>query len=107
LNLALLPTVGIVGAAVAVAAAEVLTATSFSVADRGLAAAAAREYLPNLLPAATATGMVLAARAIWSTPLWANVAIGLIVYAGLAVALPTAGARRVSEALRVFKQRSR
>jgi O-antigen/teichoic acid export membrane protein len=106
-NIALLPTVGIVGAAAAVAAAEVLTAISFSVADRHLAATAGREYAPNLLPAAVAAGAVLAARALWSTPLGANIAIGAVVYIVLAVALPTNGARRVMEALRTVKHRSR
>ena len=103
-NLALLPTVGIVGAAVAVAASEVLTAVSFSVADRGIAAAAAREFAPGLLQAAVAAGAVLAARALWSTPLGVNVAIGAVVYVALAVTLPSEGARRVSEALRMLRR---
>jgi Membrane protein involved in the export of O-antigen and teichoic acid len=106
-NIVLLPTVGIVGAAVAVAAAEVLTAISFSVADRSLAATAGREYAPNLLPAAIAAGAVLAARALWSTPLGVNIAIGAVVYIVLALVLPTNGARRVIEALRTFRQRNR
>ena len=105
-NLALLPTVGIVGAAVAVAASEVLTAVSFTVADRDLAWAAGREYAPNLLPAAAATGAVLAARALWSTPLGVNVAVGAVVYLALAVVLPTSGSRRVVEAWLMFRRRS-
>jgi len=105
-NLVLLPTVGIVGAAVAVAASEVLTAVSFSIADRGVAAVAAREFAPSLVDAAVATGAVLAARALWSTPLGVNVAIGAIVYLVLAAMLPNAGARRVGEALLLFKRRS-
>ena len=104
-NLVLLPTVGIVGAAVAVAASEVLTAVSFTVADRGLAAAAAREFAPNLLHAAVATSAVVAARALWSTPLGVNVAVGAVVYVALAVAFPTAGARRIAEALIMFRRR--
>jgi O-antigen/teichoic acid export membrane protein len=103
-NVVLLPTVGIVGAAVAVAASEVLTAISFSVADRGLAAAATREYVPNLLYAAVAAGAVLAAREAWSTPLAVNIAIGAAVYAALALARPTPGARRVAEALRMVRR---
>ena len=105
-NLVLLPTVGIVGAAVAVAASEVLTAVSFSVADRGIAAAAAREFAPSLLHAAVAAGAVLAARALWSTPLGVNVAIGAVVYVALAVTLPSEGARRITEALRMLRRRS-
>jgi O-antigen/teichoic acid export membrane protein len=105
-NLVLLPTVGIVGAAVAVAASEVLTAVSFSIADRGVAAVAAREFAPSLVDAAVAAGAVLAARALWSTPLGVNVAIGAIVYLVLAAMLPNAGARRVGEALLLFKRRS-
>ena len=104
-NLVLLPTVGIVGAAAAVAASEGLTAISFTVADRGLAKAAAREYTPNLVHAAVATGVVLAARALWSTSLGVNVALGAVVYLALAVTLPTAGARRVAEALIMFRRR--
>jgi O-antigen/teichoic acid export membrane protein len=104
-NLVLLPTVGIVGAAAAVAASEVLTAVSFSVVDRGLAAAAAREFLPNLLPAAVATGAVLVARGLWSTSLGVNVAIAAVVYLGLAFTFPTAGARRVAEAWAMFRLR--
>jgi O-antigen/teichoic acid export membrane protein len=104
-NLVLLPTVGIVGAAIAVAASEALTAVSFSVVDRRLAAAAAREFAPNLLHAGAAAGAVLAARALWSTPLGINIAIGAVVYIALAVAFPTAGARRVYEALRMFTRR--
>jgi O-antigen/teichoic acid export membrane protein len=103
-NLALLPTVGIVGAAIAVAASEVLTLVSFAVADRGIAIAAGREYAPNLVHAAVAAGAVLAARALWSTSLGANVAIGVVVYVVITLVLPTAGARRVKEALIVFRQ---
>jgi O-antigen/teichoic acid export membrane protein len=103
-NLVLLPTVGIVGAAIAVAASEVLTIVSFSVAERGLAAAAAREFAPNLAHAGLAAGAVLAARALWSTPLAANLAIGAAVYAALVLVLPTPGARRVSEALRMIRR---
>ena len=104
-NLALLPTVGIVGAAVAVAASEVLTAVSFSVADRGVAAAAAREFVPGLLQAGVSAGAVLAARAVWSTPLGVNIAVGAAVYVALAVTLPSEGARRITEALRMLKLR--
>jgi O-antigen/teichoic acid export membrane protein len=103
-NLVLLPTVGIIGAAVAVAASEVLTAVSFSVVDRGLAAAAAREFLPNVLPAAVATGAVLAARGLWSTSLGINVPVAAIVYLGLMFTFPTAGARRVAEAWAMFRR---
>ena len=106
-NVVLLPTVGIVGAAAAVAASEVLTAVSFTVADRGLAVAAAREFAPNLLQAAVATGAVVAARALWSTPLGVNVAVGAVVYVALAVTLPSPGARRVSEALLMLRRRER
>ena len=104
-NLALLPTVGIVGAAAAVAASEVLTAVSFTVADRGLAVAAAREYAPNLVRAAVATGAVVVARVLWSTSLGVNVAVGAVVYVALAVALPSPGARRVGEALLMLRRR--
>jgi O-antigen/teichoic acid export membrane protein len=104
-NLALLPTIGIVGAAVAVAASELLTAVSFTVADRGLAVAAAREFAPNLLHAAVATCAVVAARALWSTSLGVNVALGAVVYIALAVVFPTAGARRIAEALIMFRRR--
>jgi O-antigen/teichoic acid export membrane protein len=104
-NLALLPTVGIVGAAVAVAASEGLTAVSFSAADRGVAAAAAREFAPNLLRAVGATGAVVAARALWSTPLGVNVGVGAVVYVALAVTLPSAGGRRVAEAMLTFRRR--
>ena len=79
-NLVLLPTVGIVGAAVAVAVSEVLTLVSFAVADRGIAAAAGRKSAPNLGHAAVAAGALLAARALWSTTLGVNVAIGAAVY---------------------------
>jgi O-antigen/teichoic acid export membrane protein len=103
-NLVLLPTVGIVGAAIAVAVSEVLTLVSFVLADRSIALAAAREYAPNLAHAAVAAGAVLAARALWSTPLGVNVAIGAVVYAVLSVTLPTAGARRVKEAVIVFRE---
>jgi O-antigen/teichoic acid export membrane protein len=103
-NLVLLPTVGIVGAAIAVAVSEVLTLVSFAVADRGIAIAAGREYAPNLVHAAVAAGAVLAARELWSTSLVVNVAIGAVVYIVLALVLPTAGARRVKEALIVFRQ---
>jgi O-antigen/teichoic acid export membrane protein len=105
-NLVLLPTVGIVGAAIAVAASEVLTVSAFTVTDRSLAAVAAREYVPNLLRAAVAAGAVLAARAIWSTSLGVNVAIAAAIYVGLAFTLPSAGARRVAEAFLMFRRRA-
>jgi O-antigen/teichoic acid export membrane protein len=105
-NLVLLPTVGIVGAAAAVAASEVLTVAAFTVADRGLAAAAAREYAPNVLRAAVAAGAVLAARWLWSTSLGVNIAVAAVVYAGIAFTLPSAGARRVAEAYVMFRRRA-
>jgi O-antigen/teichoic acid export membrane protein len=103
-NLVLLPTVGIVGAAIAVAVSEVLTLVSFAIADRGIAAAAGREFAPNLMHAAVAAGAVLAARALWSTSLGVNVAIGAVVYVALSLVLPSAGARRVMEALVMFRR---
>jgi small basic protein len=105
-NLVLLPTVGIVGAAAAVAASEVLTVAAFTVADGGLDAAAAREYAPNVLRAAVAAGAVLAARWLWSTSLGVNIAVAAVVYAGIAFTLPSAGARRVAEAYVMFRRRA-
>jgi O-antigen/teichoic acid export membrane protein len=105
LNVVLLPTVGIVGAAVAVAASEALTAVAFMYADRRLSGTAARAFAPNLAHAAVAAGAVLAARALWSTPLGVNIALGAAVYLGLSVALPTAGGRRVAEALLTMLRR--
>lgn len=99
LNLALLPLVGIVGAAIAVAAAELLTAVSFSVVARGSAAPAARAFGASALLAGAAAGAVLAARAAWSPPLALNVAVGAAVYLALAVAVRPAGARSVAAAL--------
>jgi O-antigen/teichoic acid export membrane protein len=105
LNLVLLPTVGIVGAAVAVAASEALTVIAFTLSDRRLAATAMREFAPNLVRAAAAAGAVLAARALWSTPLGVNIGLAAAIYLGLAVAFPTAGARRVGEALLTMRRR--
>jgi O-antigen/teichoic acid export membrane protein len=105
LNLVLLPTVGIVGAAVAVAASEALTVIAFTLSDRRLAATAMREFAPNLVRAAAAAGAVLAARALWSTPLGVNIGLAAAIYLGLAVTFPTAGARRVGEALLTMRRR--
>ena len=103
-NVVLLPTVGIVGAAAAVAASELLTAISFSASDRSLAAAAVREYAPSLLHAAVAAGAVLTARAAWSTSLGVNIGIGAVIYAMLGFARPSPGGRRVAEALRTVRR---
>jgi O-antigen/teichoic acid export membrane protein len=98
-NLVLLPTVGIVGSAVAVAVAEMLTAAAFTAVAH--AAPVLREFAVNALPAAAAAGAVGVARWLGSTPLAANFAIAAVVYLALAVIAPTPGARRAAVVLRL------
>ena len=101
-NVVLLPTIGIIGSAVAVVVAEVVTATLLTRAGFGVfGMAPLRAFASNFPVTAVMLAGVVLARLLWDTSLTLNVVVAVVAYVAGAVVLRPLAAVKLAWAVRL------